>query len=874
MLRTKLISNTRSLGVGIASIRFISGTANAQCTNGSSYGSAVAPNTSGAPVTITTCQYQTEYATITSVLAGETYIADNSNGGCVTVHQGTPAGPIIDFGNVPLTWTATVAGTYYLHWTDNCACATSTGCDVTTIECVTCTGPPPPGPCTGDIVVNSTYYSNSGLTTCGFGDDYSSLDACGSSYMNGDDIVIEWTPTTTECVEVALSNTGTWVGVFITDGCPDDPGAACLANSTASGGNPTISGFNVTAGTTYYITVSTWPSPQCTAFDIDIAPCPPPPANDECNNAETAPVNPDNLCGSTVSGTIQAATSSWQANSCGGASDDDDVWYEFTATNTTHTIDLLNVTGSTTDLYHSVFSGSCGALGAAILCSDPNSSVLTGLTIGNTYYVRVYTWSSTSGQTTDFDICIGTPPPPPGNDECNTAFPAAVSSTSCTPTTGTIASATPSWQANGCGGTANDDVWYSFVATTPAVQINLTNIFGGTTDLYHSVYAGTCGALGAALVCSDPNNSTLTGLTPGNTYYVRIFSWTSTVGQTSVFDLCIMEAGVCGTPNNQDYCVAPAIITEDGGTFSANTSGTYTSDTPGNLNALFCGSIENNSWYEFVADATTETFNFSSVTNCTSGIQAEVYEVTEDVNGCCTGFTSMSNCWNPATATSGTVTATGLTIGNTYVLMVDGFGGDICDFTVANWSAIGILPVELEDFNGMTIPRENVLNWITVSEKDNDYFDVMRSFDGVNFEKIGSVDGAGNTVAEQTYKFIDEDIRTGITYYQLEQVDFNGSRTKSKVIALNRSQDENGILSVWPNPTNDQLYIELNVDNIHENETIVLLDSRGNNVHRERLTDAGYSQVQIDMNNLSSGVYILVYTDIDGNQYTEKIVKK
>ena len=79
------------------------------------------------------------------------------------------------------------------------------------------------------------------------------------------------------------------------------------------------------------------------------------------------------------------------------------------ATSTTHTIDLLNLANGTTDLYHSLWSGSCGSL-TNVLCSDPNSSTATGLTIGNTYYLKVNSWTSSAGQTTDFDVCIGTPP--------------------------------------------------------------------------------------------------------------------------------------------------------------------------------------------------------------------------------------------------------------------------------------------------------------------------------------------------------------------------------------------------------------------------------------------------------------------------------
>jgi hypothetical protein len=290
--------------------------------------------------------------------------------------------------------------------------------------------------------------------------------------MDGDDFLIEYTPTTSQCVQFSLSNTGTWVGIFLTSACPDSPTATCLTQGTNTGGNPSMT-YTVTAGTTYYITVSTFPSPQCTPFDLTIAACPPPPANDDCTGAFPAPVNPDNLCGSTVSGTIQNATTSPQASGCGGTADDD-VWYSFVATSTTHLVSLLNVVGSTTDLYHSVYGGTCASIGAPIVCSDPNTSVISGLTIGNTYYVRIYSYTSTSGQNTTFDLCIGTPPPPPVNDNCGGAINVPVNTGSvCSPTTSTIYSANASPDANGCGGTANDDVWFTFTDTSTDVQIDL-----------------------------------------------------------------------------------------------------------------------------------------------------------------------------------------------------------------------------------------------------------------------------------------------------------------------------------------------------------------------------------------------------------------
>lgn len=115
----------------------------AQCTNSSSFGSATAPTSGGQTVTISTCNYQTEYNTISGIVSGNTYQVSSSCGGYVTVHSGTYNGPVVSNGAAPLTFTATSNGTYYIHYNTNAACGTATNCCTTTITCTTCAPPPP-----------------------------------------------------------------------------------------------------------------------------------------------------------------------------------------------------------------------------------------------------------------------------------------------------------------------------------------------------------------------------------------------------------------------------------------------------------------------------------------------------------------------------------------------------------------------------------------------------------------------------------------------------------------------------------------------------------------------------------------------------------
>jgi gliding motility-associated-like protein len=120
----------------------------AQCTNASSFGSATAPSASGSSVTISTCNFQSEYSTITGIVAGNTYQATCSCGGYITVHSGTFNGPVVGNGAAPLTFTAPTSGTYYIHYNTNAGCGTASSCCTTTITCTSCAPPPPLPACT------------------------------------------------------------------------------------------------------------------------------------------------------------------------------------------------------------------------------------------------------------------------------------------------------------------------------------------------------------------------------------------------------------------------------------------------------------------------------------------------------------------------------------------------------------------------------------------------------------------------------------------------------------------------------------------------------------------------------------------------------
>ncbi|HBH07772.1 MAG TPA: hypothetical protein DDX92_14345 [Flavobacteriales bacterium] len=126
---------------------------------------------------------------------------------------------------------------------------------------------------TNSLVVASLPFAEVGATTCGFGDFYTTADiACTGSYMNGDEIIYSYTPGMNMTnVTVAMTNiSDTWSGIYITD--DSTTAGNCIASVTNSASTDRVmTGLNFVAGTTYYIIISTLPSPQCiTSFDLDI----------------------------------------------------------------------------------------------------------------------------------------------------------------------------------------------------------------------------------------------------------------------------------------------------------------------------------------------------------------------------------------------------------------------------------------------------------------------------------------------------------------------------------------------------------------------------------------------------------------------------
>ncbi|WP_131509086.1 choice-of-anchor L domain-containing protein [Meridianimaribacter sp. CL38] len=135
-----------------------------------------------------------------------------------------------------------------------------------------------------------------------------------------------------------------------------------------------------------------------------------PPDNDNPCNATVASVNTDDSCTVVTPGTVLAATDSGVPSGTCAGNPHDDVWFEFTANSEAQIISLANITGGTFNLDFGVYEGTCDNL-TELYCTTETAGAVTNLVVGNTYYVRVFSFDG-EDNTTTFDLCIR---PSPGN---------------------------------------------------------------------------------------------------------------------------------------------------------------------------------------------------------------------------------------------------------------------------------------------------------------------------------------------------------------------------------------------------------------------------------------------------------------------------
>ena len=123
-----------------------------------------------------------------------------------------------------------------------------------------------------------------------------------------------------------------------------------------------------------------------------------------------------------------------------------------------------------------------------------------------------------------------------------------------------------------------------------------------------------------------------------------------------------------------------------------------------------------------------------------------------------------------------------------------------------------VVPVEFSSFGAMAKQGQVTLTWTTESETNNLGFEILKKQQNNNFVKIGFVQGHGTSTIHHNYSYVDDKLTNGTYYYQLKQIDADGSfhlsEIKSVIVSL---PSDFGLLQNYPNPFNSETMIRYQV---------------------------------------------------------------
>ena len=172
-----------------------------------------------------------------------------------------------------------------------------------------------------------------------------------------------------------------------------------------------------------------------------------------------------------------------------------------------------------------------------------------------------------------------------------------------------------------------------------------------------------------------------------------------------------------------------------------------------------------------------------------------------------------------------------------------------------------LLPIELVEFTGWYNGVENELHWTTATEINSDYFEIQRSLNGIDFMTIGTTPAAGNSMELLNYIFYDDAPGSGINYYRLKMVDIDGSYDYSNIIAIRLNNEVIQQITVFPNPSNNEITIEYLAAEA-ENIQIDFLDATGRKVISEnRVLMQGVNLLQYEIVHLPNATYFIQFTN-------------
>lgn len=185
------------------------------------------------------------------------------------------------------------------------------------------------------------------------------------------------------------------------------------------------------------------------------------------------------------------------------------------------------------------------------------------------------------------------------------------------------------------------------------------------------------------------------------------------------------------------------------------------------------------------------------------------------------------------------------------------------------------LPITLVSFDAEKETDRVKLLWVTATEKNNAFFTIEKSIDGINFTSVGSVSGAGNSSTYLNYSYYDTKPYHGLSYYRLKQTDFSDEYQYSPMISVSFNQRIS--FSVYPNPVDVDQPLSVTLDNTLSGTSVsfYLYDLTGKELLHKAFTVTDPSQNYINLfeTGLEKGIYILKLENGYSSDFKKIIIK-
>ncbi|MES2567930.1 MAG: T9SS type A sorting domain-containing protein [Bacteroidota bacterium] len=173
----------------------------------------------------------------------------------------------------------------------------------------------------------------------------------------------------------------------------------------------------------------------------------------------------------------------------------------------------------------------------------------------------------------------------------------------------------------------------------------------------------------------------------------------------------------------------------------------------------------------------------------------------------------------------------------------------------------GSLPIELIEFYGTCVTNGIQLNWSTATEKNNDYFLIEKSINGMEWQFVSKIPGNGTTGVTHHYNHTDDNINSSeLLYYQLSQIDEDQTKTVFKAIDVNCSNNAKDKMTVFSNPASTELNIYFTMNDISAGNILKVLNNVGQVVLETKFNlNQGETSLTFPID-LHSGTYHVIFS--------------